>query len=220
MLLPWTVEQYHLAIRSGVLEEDPAYELLDGLIVRKDRSEAGDDPLRVGNRHRRAVLFLMRLVDQLRTHGCFLQSQQPIALPPHDEPEPDGAIIRGEIDDCRDGPPGPADVLCVIEVADASLRRDRGVKLRAYAAARIPLYVIVNLIDDQVEIYRLTVGLRRAAIAEARRDVEPADSDQCDCRYRSGSAVAVRYGRHRRCIRSAARRFAERTELEQRRRKL
>jgi Uma2 family endonuclease len=57
------------------------------------------------------------------------------------------------LDDYHDGPAGPADVLCVVEVADASLRRDRTVKLKAYAAAGIPLYVIVNLVDDQVELY-------------------------------------------------------------------
>jgi hypothetical protein len=155
MLLPWTVDQYHLAIRTGVLDEDPMYELLHGLIVRKDRSAAGANPITVGNRHRLAVVFLTHLSQRFVPHGCFLQSQQPIALPPHDEPEPDISIVRGQSDEYRNGPPGPADMLCVIEVADASLRRDRGVKLKAYAAARIPMYVIVNLVDDQVEVYRL-----------------------------------------------------------------
>ncbi len=157
-LLPWTVEQYHWAISTGFLAEDPAYELLDGLIVRKDRSAAGEDPMTIGDRHRTSVLRLADLNDQFKPHACFVQPQQPIQLPPRHEPEPDIAIVRGSIDDYVNGPPGPADVICVIEVADASLRRDRGVKLRAYAAARIPLYVIVNLIDDQVEVYRLTAS--------------------------------------------------------------
>jgi Uma2 family endonuclease len=154
-VLPWTVEQYHWAISTGFLAEDPAYELLEGLIVRKDRSATGKDPMTIGDRHRLSVLRVNRLGPQFDLHGCFLQTQQPIALPPHSEPEPDGAIALGQFDDYRDGPPGPADVLCVIEVSDASLRRDRGVKLKAYASAGIKLYVIANLVDDQVEVYSL-----------------------------------------------------------------
>src|SRR3954470_22220530 len=115
-LLPWTVEQYHQAIRSGVLEEAPTCELLDGLIVRKVRSAAGEDPLRVGNRHRLALTFLTGVAHQFRAHECYLQLQQPVQLPPHHEPEPDASIIRGTTEDHFDGPPGPADVLCVIEV--------------------------------------------------------------------------------------------------------
>jgi Uma2 family endonuclease len=152
-LLPWNVEQYHWAIRSGYLEEDPAYELLDGWIVRKDRSAAGEDPMTIGDRHRISVMRLVDLGARFKPHGCFLQSQQPISLPPRHEPEPDAAIIRGELDNYRDGPPGPSNVLCVIEVADASLRRDRTVKLKAYASAGIPMYVVVNLVDNQVELY-------------------------------------------------------------------
>ena len=47
-------------------------------------------------------------------------AQQPIVLPPDGEPEPDGAIIRAAADDYRGRKPGAADVLCVIEVADAA----------------------------------------------------------------------------------------------------
>jgi Uma2 family endonuclease len=156
--MPWTVEQYHWAIMTGYLEEDTAYELLDGWIVRKDRSATGGDPMTIGDRHRMSVIRLADLASQFRPHGCFLQSQQPIALPPLHEPEPDAAIVRGDIDDYLNGPPGAGDVLCVVEVADASLRRDRTVKLKAYASANVPLYVIVNLVGDQIELYSPAPG--------------------------------------------------------------
>lgn len=157
-LLPWTIEQYRWAINTGYISEDPAYELLDGWIVRKDRSATGEDPMTIGDRHRTAVLELADHAEEFKPHGCFLQAQQPISLPPHHEPEPDISIIRGTIRDYVEGPPGPADVLCVIEAADASLRRDRTVKLNAYASAGIPLYVIVNLVDNQVELYTPAPG--------------------------------------------------------------
>jgi Uma2 family endonuclease len=168
-LLPWTAEQYHWAISTGFLAEDPAYELLDGWIVRKDRSAAGEDPITIGDRHRLSVNAIADLGPEFKPHGCFVQTQQPITLPPKHVPEPDGSIVRGVSKDYRNGPPGPAHVLCVIEVADASLQRDRGVKLKAYAAAGIPLYVIVNLTDDQVEVCRLTAASGYAAPQLLRR---------------------------------------------------
>ena len=41
----------------------------------------------------------------------------------------------------------------VVEVADSSLAFDRGPKARLYAAAGIPEYWIVNLVDRQVEVH-------------------------------------------------------------------
>jgi Uma2 family endonuclease len=152
-LQPWTVEQYQAAVNNGMLASDPAYELLDGWIVRKDRSAMGGDPMTIGDRHRTAILEIADHADAFKAHGCFLQAQQPVALPPSHVPEPDVSILRGTHRDYVGRPPGPADVICVIEVADASLRRDRTIKLNAYASAEIPLYVIVNLVDDQVELY-------------------------------------------------------------------
>ncbi len=57
-----------------------------------------------------------------------------------------GAVEEGAPFELLDGP-------CVIEVADASLKRDRGYKQRVYADSGIPAYVIVNLSDRVVELY-------------------------------------------------------------------
>jgi Uma2 family endonuclease len=43
----------------------------------------------------------------------------------------------------------------VIEVADSSLDRDLGVKLRMYARAGIPQYVVVDLVHDVVLDHRV-----------------------------------------------------------------
>ena len=55
--------------------------------------------------------------------------------------------------------PGPRQVARIIEVADISLRRDRTLKKRIYAAAGIPTYWIINLIDRCVEVYTDPTGL-------------------------------------------------------------
>jgi len=47
-----------------------------------------------------------------------------------------------------------------MEVADATLHHDRESKGPLYAAARIPEYWIVNLVDRQVEVYTQPRGGR------------------------------------------------------------
>lgn len=55
--------------------------------------------------------------------------------------------------DYRDRHPGAAEVLLVVEVAETTLERDRGLKKRLYASEGIPHYWIVNLVDRQLECY-------------------------------------------------------------------
>ena len=62
-------------------------------------------------------------------------------------------IVHGSEIDYRERHPGPEDVALVIEVSDATLNRDRTLKKQLYAAAGVPVYWIVNLLDNQVEVY-------------------------------------------------------------------
>jgi Uma2 family endonuclease len=168
IIQPWTVDLYHRAMAEGWLVETSAFELLDGFIVRKDRAKAGEDPVTIGDRHRLAVQRLLKLAPLFEPLGCTLQIQQPIQLPPDNEPEPDASIMRGSDDDYRDGPPSAADVTCVIEVADNSLPRDLGVKLRAYARAGITQYVVVDLVHDVVVDHRDPEGDHYAGVTSFR----------------------------------------------------
>jgi Uma2 family endonuclease len=84
--------------------------------------------------------------------GWRAQTQLPITLA-DSEPEPDGALVRGDRRTFDHRKPVPDDFGVVIEVADTSLRFDRLVKLEDYARAGIPVYWIVNLVDGQVEVY-------------------------------------------------------------------
>ena len=145
--------QYHRMLEQGIIPEDASTELLNGIIVHKDRSDSGGDPMGHGPRHRLIVRLLTRLVSRIDSSDRHLQIQLPIRLSLISEPEPDGAVILGPDRQFADDLPGAEHVASVIEVADSSLERDAEEKHRAYAGAGIPQYVIVNLRENKLEIH-------------------------------------------------------------------
>ena len=169
-VLRLTVEQFHGMVESGIVSEGDAVELVEGMLVRKNRQDREDDVMVHGPRHKSAVAFLTRLVPRVEALGCWLQVQLPLALSPTSEPEPDAAIVTGRPDDYLDRHAGPADVRVVFEVAAHSLAYDQGPKLELYAAAGIPVYVIVDLVNDRIEVYEqpaTTAYARRTAYASS-----------------------------------------------------
>jgi Uma2 family endonuclease len=148
-VVPLNVEQYHSMRETGILDEDEPVELIDGLLVYKDRGGAVPvSPLHSFVTHR-----MTRLVPALEEQGCHLRLENPITLPPSHEPEPDGAIVQGRPEDYLKRHPGASDVLCTIEVADSSLANDRTIKQSIYAAAGIGQFIIVNLVEGRIEVY-------------------------------------------------------------------
>ena len=88
-----STEQYHRMIDAGILDEDPGTELLDGVLVRKDRGDPGGNPMTVGEAHAFVVKQLAHLGLRLDAERMHLQTQQPVVIPEHGEPEPDAAIV-------------------------------------------------------------------------------------------------------------------------------
>ncbi len=148
-VVPLTVEQYHRMLETGILAEGEPIELLDGLLVPKDRGEA----MTINPLHRFVVSQLMKLASRFEALGCHLQLQSPITIGPEHEPEPDGLVVRGSTEDYIQRHPGPEDVSCLIEVSDSSLERDRTTKQRIFAKAGVGQYIILNLTDRRAEVY-------------------------------------------------------------------
>ena len=99
----------------------------------------------------------------------YVRIQAPITLS-DGEPEPDLALVRGDRRDYLQHHPGPGDVVLVVEVADTSLARDRGIKKQTYAHAGIPAYWIVNLLERQIEVYTEPSGAAATPDYAQRRD--------------------------------------------------
>jgi len=145
----WTRQEYDRLIETGLLQEDDPIELIEGRLV---VAEPQHDP------HARAVELAAEALRFALGHGWRIRVQLPLALGPDSEPEPDVSGVRGTP---RDAPSGhPTTAALVVEVADSSLRLDRGPKARVYARAEIADYWIVNLIDRVLEVHRKPSGPR------------------------------------------------------------
>lgn len=138
-----TVSRYHEMIATGVFDENDAVELLDGYIVEK----MPKDP-----KHSQVTRMIAHALRQLMREGRFVDTQEPITLATS-EPEPDIFVVKGKMSDFFGRHPLPDEVELVIEVSNSTKQYDSTVKQEIYASAEIPQYWIVNLIENQVEVY-------------------------------------------------------------------
>jgi Uma2 family endonuclease len=143
-----SVAQYHAMARHGILEEDAPVELLEGWLVQKMTKHPP---------HTLTTGLVRRALERVLPSGWHVKTQEPITTL-ESEPEPDASVVRGDLRDYGDRHPGPRDVALIVEVADTSLRQDRGPKKRIYARARIPVYWIANLVERQFEVYTAPAG--------------------------------------------------------------
>ena len=63
-------------VRLGIIPEDASTELLNGLIVLKDRAARGQDSMTVGNNHTVCVERLSDLRGRINNAGRHVRSQQ------------------------------------------------------------------------------------------------------------------------------------------------
>ncbi|OJW22688.1 MAG: hypothetical protein BGO49_01550 [Planctomycetales bacterium 71-10] len=138
------VDRYERMVSVGDLDEDDRIELLNGVLTRK---------MTKGTYHEACSALCRREIERLLPGGFFARSEGPVRIPEYSEPEPDLSVARGDVRDYLARHPGPGDVVLAVEVADASLALDRGLKRDLYAQAGIPTYWIVNLVERRVEVF-------------------------------------------------------------------
>jgi Uma2 family endonuclease len=131
----FTVTEYHRMAEHGVLE-DARVELLDGLIV--EMSPIG--PLH-WNMH---AIINAYLTEALRGVASVIP-QGSFPLGKKSEPQPDIAIIEPVDRAALNRTPSPGQIFGMIEIADASLAKDTGPKVRLYGRFGIADYLVVDL---------------------------------------------------------------------------
>jgi Uma2 family endonuclease len=141
----FTVDEYYLMAKVGILNEDDRVELIEGEIVEMSP---------IGSRHAANVKRLIDLLSPHLNRRAIIGAQDPVRLGEHSEPQPDISLLRPRADFYAGAHPGPEDVLLLIEVADTSADYDRQVKIPLYARAGIGEVWLVDLTQNQVEVYR------------------------------------------------------------------
>jgi len=140
----FTAEEYRAMGDAGVLGEDDRVELLGGEIV---------DMAPIGSRHLACVVALTHLLVEASGRRWFVSAQNPVRLSGRDEPQPDLALLGRRPDPAAPTPPGPEELLLVVEVSDTTLAYDRNVKLPLYSRAGIREAWIVDLPGRRVEVH-------------------------------------------------------------------
>jgi Uma2 family endonuclease len=140
-----TVSEYHKMAEAGILTEDDRVELIHGEIIEMSP---------IGSLHTSHVKRINKFLNKFLGDQAIVSVQDPVAINDYSEPEPDIAILRYRDDFYKENHPSPTDIFMIIEVADTSLDYDRDTKLKLYANAGIPEFWIVNLEDEQIEVYK------------------------------------------------------------------
>jgi Uma2 family endonuclease len=160
-----SVNQYQRMICAGILTDDDPVELLEGWLVLKMPKKPA---------HRLCTQLLRDALATMVLPGWYVDAQEPITTA-ESEPEPDVMIVCGARRDYAERHPAPADLALVVEVADTTLQRDRTLKQRVYARAGIPRYWIVNLTEQQVEVYSDPTGPEALPVYRERHDYAAED---------------------------------------------
>ena len=140
----WTTAEYY-ALSDAGLFDDERVELLDGEIWTLPAQKMP---------HFTAVEAAAEVLLSAFGPGFTARKHGPMTLEDGTEPEPDVLIAPGSWRDYAQAHPTPPEARLLVEVSDATLRKDRGEKLRTYARAGIADYWIVNLVNRQLEVYR------------------------------------------------------------------
>lgn len=151
---------------SGIIPADEPVEFIEGLLV---CTMVRRPP------HDTALGLIQDELTRRLPEDWILRIQSAVELT-DGEPEPDAAVVRGGRREFAKRHPIAEECGLVIEVAEASLSLDRGLKLRSYARHSIAEYWIVNLVDQQVEVYANPSGLVSRPAYRERNDYRQGQS--------------------------------------------
>jgi Uma2 family endonuclease len=141
----FSVEEYNRMVEVGILTKYDRVELMEGEILEMSP---------IGSRHtactdRANMLFAPRLLGK-----AIVRIQGPINLSDNTQPQPDVLLLSPRDDFYADGGAFTRDALLVIEVAETSIRYDRGPKLAIYAKYGVYEVWIEDLNTNTLLVFR------------------------------------------------------------------
>lgn len=138
------VDDYYGMAGAGILGHSERVELIDGQVVTMAP---------IGPRHTGCVSAATRALVLAAGDAAIVQPQGPVRLDRFNELQPDLLLLRPRPDFYTSAHAGPDDVLLVVEIADTSIRYDREVKARLYAACGLADYWLADLNANRLWIY-------------------------------------------------------------------
>ena len=138
----WTREEYERMGSQGYFAPDARVELIDGIVYDMSPQKGP---------HASAVHRGLRCL-QSAFPGQYIRIQSPLALSDDSEPEPDLAVIPGQLEDYDDDHPTTA--WLVVEVADSSVSQDANRKLPLYARYGIQEAWLLNVKAKTLKVHR------------------------------------------------------------------
>lgn len=140
----WSLDDYHQMIETGILD-DRAVELINGEIV-----EMSPEGVSHSFYCRETVKYLRLMLGE----RAEVSEAHPIVLPNNSEPEPDIAILKTPYTLYKNRHPISSDIFWLIELANATLVKDLGVKKDLYARSGILEYWVMNLQTSALVVFR------------------------------------------------------------------
>ena len=138
-----TVDEYRKIGAAGIFREDDRIELIEGELVKMAP---------IGGKHLRLVNVLSGILAREAGAAAVVSTQNPVSLPPDNEPQPDIALLTRDFAN-REDVPSARDVLLIIEVADTTLVYDRDTKVPLYGRFGIPEAWVIDAQTEAVSIY-------------------------------------------------------------------
>lgn len=137
----FTVDDIYRMLEAGILAEGERVELIEGELLTLAPHDAAHSNAIEGG-----TLVLVRLYGA----AFKVRVQLPLELDDRSEPEPDFAVVAP---DAPRGKRHPRTALLVMEVANTSLKFDRGRKALLYARSAIEYYWVLDVAARRLEVF-------------------------------------------------------------------
>ncbi len=129
-------------VELGVLTEDDRVELIEGELVVVSPQ---------GALHSNLVVAIRRTLERVYGPAFLVRDHSPVVGTEDSLPEPDLAVVRGEISGFYHRLPGPVEIPLIVEVSYSTLGTDRR-KANVYAKAGYATYWLVDVEARRLEV--------------------------------------------------------------------
>jgi len=143
-----TADQLERMLEAGIIPEGDDLELIGGVLYKMVKKEP----------HNFAVGQVAEALRRLLPTGIHVREEKSLRQDKRSLPEPDVVVAVGRSGDYRPQPPSTSEVPLIVEVCHHTQKADFQDKYRRYAAARVPVYWILDLHHRRVEVFTRPVG--------------------------------------------------------------